>query len=98
MKPHYTDYARHCMRLYINNPYPRTGTDIEKSNWMACAQALKNFTGPKQKILVMVYKEEGATMQEKIENYCSHHRNRPQTIWSLVGMFEKQIAKERQLL
>ncbi len=93
----YSEYVTHCMRFYARHPDPRFKTDADKKNWLACDNALKQFTPDEKDILVTIYRE-GDTIPDNVYEVSKKRGIKQDRVWSLIGDMERKIAKRRGLL
>ena len=104
MKPYYSEYVRHCLRYYAKTldegmgGHPVFKNDIDRENWSACYNILKHYTPDKMEIICEVYRPGGDTISDKIYQLSLAKRVPQDTIWNLINMTERKIAKKRGLL
>lgn len=103
MKPYYSEFVRHCLRYYIKTldegkgGHPVFNSDAEKANWSACYSILKNYSENDMDIISYVYRP-GDTIPDKIYMLSKSKGISQDTIWSLVNITERRIAKRRGLI
>ena len=97
MKTFYSEYVRHCMKFYTRYPHPSFENEIDKLNWTACEEAMKNYTDTQRRILVYVYNLEGV-MPENVFQTARACGVGQDAVWRLVKDLERRIAKGRQLI
>lgn len=103
MKPHYSDFVRHCLRYYVKTldegkgGLPVFRNDAERANWSACYNVLKDYSDNDLDIICQIYRP-GDTTADKIY-VLSKSRYVPQdTIWALINTVERKVAKQRGLI
>ena len=103
MKPYYSEYVRHCLRFYImtldegKGGHPIFKSDIDRENWFACHQVLKDYSQSNMEIVAEIYRP-GDTIADKIYQMAKIRRINQDTIWGLINATERKIAKKRGLL
>ena len=103
MKPYYSEYVRHCLRYYIktldegHGGCPTFRSEADRANWSACHNVLKDYTQGNMDIIAEIYRP-GDTIADKIYQMAKNMRVHQDTIWSLVNITERKIAKKRGLL
>lgn len=95
----YSEYVQHCMRFYArhtNKPnYFRS--DSDKKNWLACENALKDFSEEDKEMLLTVYRE-GDTVPDNVYQLSKDKGIKQDTVWKLIGELERKVAKRRGLI
>ena len=103
MKPHYSEFVRHCLRYYIKTldegkgGQPIFKSDVERANWAACHRVLNGFSENDLDMICHLYRP-GDTIADKIYELSKSKRVPQDTIWSLINSVERQIAKRRGLI
>lgn len=103
MKPHYSEFVRHCLRHYIltqddgKGGHPIFRSNAEKENWSACYTVLKDYSERDMEIISQLYRP-GDTMPDKIYQLSMIKRVSQDTIWHLVSTTERKIAQKRGLI
>ena len=100
-KFYYTDYARHCLRFYVTTmdigTTPRFNSEVDKNNWTACYHATKNYGRKNLEIIKEIYSP-GDTIPDKIYNLARRLEVPQESISTLVGKVERDVAKKRGLI
>lgn len=101
MRPCYTEYARHCLRLYVTTmdigTTPRFDNEVERNNWTACYHAVKNMSPENLEIIKEIYSP-GDTIPDKIYNLAKQLRVPQGDISSMLARLEKNVARLRGLI
>ena len=103
MKPHYSEFVRHCIRYYVltldegKGGLPHFRTDAERDNWKACYQVLKDYSTRDMDTISQLYRP-GDTLPDKIYAIAKAGQISQNSLWNLVSDTEKKIAKERGLI
>ena len=97
-KTYYSDYVRHAIRFYaryLNES--RFKTTVDKANWFACHNAIKEYSEMNKDILVYVY---GAfdTIGDNVYTMANKYRINQNIIWDMMRDFERKVAIERGLV
>ena len=97
-KPFYTDYIRHALRFYSRNLSLTTfKKEVDKENWLACQEAISNYSQRDKDILVYVYGSYD-TLSDNVYEMSKKHRIHQNIIWDMMKEFEREIAEKRGLL
>lgn len=103
MKPHYSEFVRHCLRFYIktldegHGGHPVFKSDAERANWTACCQVLMGYPDSDIDIISQIYRP-GDTIADKIYELSKIKRIPQDSIWALINSVERKIAKQRGLV
>ena len=103
LKPHYSEFVRHCLRFYIKTldegkgGHPIFRSEAERDNWSACYQVLKDFPNRDLEIISYLYRP-GDTIADKIYELSKSRGVSQNGIWSLINDVERQVAKKRGLI
>ncbi len=103
MKPHYSEFVRHCLRYYIKTldegkgGLPIFRSDAERENWSACYKALKNCSENEMDNISRIYRP-GDTIADNIYMLAKAKQISQGTLWSLISRVERNIAQERGLI
>lgn len=101
MRPHYTEYVRHCLRFYVTTmdigTTPRFDNEVEKNNWAACYHATKNMSPKNLEIIKEIYSP-GDTIPDKIYHLSKQMKVPQGEISVMLGKLEKDVAKKRGLI
>ena len=104
MKPHYSEFLRHCLRYYIKTldegkgGIPKFRSDAERENWRACYEALKDCSESDMDTISTIYRPGGDTIPDKIYMLSKTQRVSQDTIWHLINTTERKIAQQRGLV
>ena len=97
-KPFYTDYVRHALRFYSRNlTLSNFKKDVDKENWLACHNAIREYSNRDKDILVYVYGSYD-TLADNVYVMSKKHHIHQNVIWDMMKEFERSIATERGLL
>lgn len=103
MKPHYSDFVRHCLRYYVKTldegkgGLPVFRSDAERANWSACYNVLKNYSENDLDMICQIYRP-GDTTADKIYVLSKNKYIAQDTIWALINTVERRVAKQRGLI
>ena len=103
MKPHYSEFVRHCLRYYVktlddgHGGHPVFRNDAERENWSACYSVLKDYSENDMDIISQIYRP-GDTIADKIYMLSKNKRVSQDSIWGLINSVEKRIAQKRGLI
>lgn len=97
MRTFYTDYVNHCMKFYTRFENPDSLGEIDKTNWLACDDALKTFDYPNRELLTSLYREK-SSLYDNVHQMAREKRIRPHVIWELVTELGKRVAQKRGLI
>ena len=103
MKPHYSEFVRHCLRFYVKTQdegkggHPIFRNEAEKANWSACYRALKNYSANDVDIICQIYRP-GDTIPDKIYMLAKAKQVSQDAFWGLISRVERSVAKERGLV
>lgn len=103
MKPHYSEFVRHCLRYYIktldegNGGCPVFRTEAERENWRACHIVLKDYSERDMDTISYIYRP-GDTVPDKICQLSMSARVSQDSIWHLINTTERKIAQKRGLI
>lgn len=97
-KPYYSDYVRHSMRFYSRNlSLSSFNTEVDKKNWYACHNAIKDYSEEDKHILISVYSGRD-TLPDEVYNTAKSLNINQAKIWDMMKSFERKVAKRRGLL
>ena len=97
-KPYYSDYVRHSLRFYTRNlALTSFKNDVDKKNWYACHNAIKDYSEEDKNILISVYSGYDTLPDEVYKASTKYHINQNK-IWDMMKYFERKVAKRRELL
>lgn len=94
----YSAYIEHCMRFYARYSKPNHfRSDADKKNWIACENALNEFSDEDRERLLSIYRD-GDTISDNVYQLSKKEKINQDTIWKLIGVLERKIAKRRGLI
>lgn len=94
----YSAYIEHCMRFYARYSKPNHfRSDADKKNWIACENALNEFSDEDRERLLSIYRD-GDTIPDNVYQLSKKEKINQDTIWKLIGELERKIAKRRGLI
>ena len=93
----YTDYVKRAICFYsryLNKSHFRN--DVDKSNWFACHNVLKDYSDRDKDILIYVY---GAfdTVADNVYAMANKYHINQNDIWNMMTELERKVAVERGL-
>ena len=103
MKPHYSEFVRHCLRFYIktvdegHGGSPVFKTYADRENWRATHNALQECPDGNRDLIFQLYRT-GDTLPDKIYTLSKALQVSQDSLWSLVNQVERKIAKKRGLI
>jgi hypothetical protein len=83
-------YARHTKPNYFR-------TESDKKNWIACENALKDFSDEDRELLLTIYRE-GDTIPDNVYQLAKEKHIKQDTLWKLISELEHRVAKRRGLV
>ena len=90
----YSAYIEHCMRFYARYKKPEFfRSDADKKNWLACDNALKNFSAEDRERILILYRE-----GDNVYYLAKKENINQDALWKLIGDLERKIAKRRGLI
>lgn len=93
----YSDYVRSALCFYSRHPIGNGFRNyVDKSNWYACHNILKNYSERDKEILTYVY---GAfdTVADNVYAMANKFQIHQNIIWNMMEKLEKKVAIERGL-
>lgn len=97
-KPFYTDYVRHALRFYSRNlSISNFKKGVDKENWLACQESIREYSDRDKDILVYVYGSYD-TLADNVYEMSKKHRIHQNIIWDMMKEFERSIAEKRGLI
>ena len=97
-KPFYTDYVRHALRFYSRNLSISTfKKDVDKENWLACQESIREYSDRDKDILVYVYGSYD-TLADNVYAMSKKYSINQSIIWDMMKEFERSIAEKRGLI
>ena len=93
----YTEYVSHCLRFYARHPNPIFLSEADKYNWIACKNALKEFSDENRGILLSIYSD-GDTIPDNVYRISKEKKVKQDSIWKLINELERKVAKSRRLI
>lgn len=97
MRKFYSDYVQHCMRFYVRQPHPRFRKDVDEQNWLACANALRDFSDDDQELLMLIY-QDGDSLLDNVNKLAVARNIKANLIWKLINDLERNVAERRGLV
>ena len=103
MKPHYSEFVRHCLRFYIKTldegkgGLPTFRSDAERENWSACYHVLKDYSTAEMDTISQIYRP-GDTIADKIYMLSKSKLASQDYFWGLISRVEREVAKKRGLI
>lgn len=97
-RPFYSEYVRHALRFYTRNySRPRFKSEVDKNNWYACANVLKDYSERDRGIIVAVYGSYD-TLGDNVYETAKKFNVDQSIIWDMMKDVERKIAKRRGLM
>lgn len=93
----YSQYVNHCLRFYARYQKPKFHSEVDKRNWTACKDALKDFSEQDREMLITIYRD-GDTVADNVYQMSKDKGISQDTLWKLINELEYKIAKRRGLL
>lgn len=97
MRAFYSEYVNHCLRFYARHTKPIFHSEADKKNWNACDNVLKSFSDSDRDMLLSIYTE-GDTMPDNVYQMAKSKGIEQDTIWKLIGVLERKVAKRRGII
>ena len=104
LKPHYSEFVRHCLRYYVKTLEEGKGgcpvfrSEADRLNWGACYFVLKNYSLSDMEIITSLYQPSGDTLPDKIYQLSKAVGVSQDSIWQLINFTERKIAQKRGLV
>ena len=97
-RPFYSDYVRHALRFYTRNLH-RTSfkSEADRTNWVACADVIRDYSMRDRDIIVTVYGEYD-TLSDNVYETAKKYGIHQNIIWDMMKDVERKIAKQRGLM
>ena len=97
-RPFYSEYVKHCLRFYTRNlSQPHFKSEVDKSNWFACASVIKCYSDIDRDILVAVYSGYD-TLADNVYEIAKRYNVNQNVVWDMMKEVERRIARKRGLL
>ena len=97
-KPYYTDYVRHALRFYSRHENSADfKTDVDKKNWIACANAVKEWDGEQLQCLLSVYSGYD-TLPDEVYKASIKYNIKQSQVWDMMKDLEHRVAANRGLI
>ena len=93
----YSEYVNHCLRFYARYPNPVFRSEAEECNWIACRNALRDFSNENREILLSIYSD-GDTVPDNVYRISKEKKIKQDSIWKLINELERKVAKSRSLI
>ena len=97
IKPCYTDYVRRSLCFYARYMGKTSfRTPVDKYNWFACHNVLREYSDRDKDILIYVY---GAfdTVGDNVYAMANKYQIHQNIIWDMMREVERKVAIERGL-
>jgi hypothetical protein len=85
------------MRFYVSQPRPRFRSDVDEQNWLACANALQNFSDDEQELLMFIY-QDGESILNNVNKLSAARNIKSSLLWKLINGLERNVAERRGLI
>ncbi len=86
------------MRFYARYSKPNYfRSDADRKNWLACKNALKEFSAEDRERLLTIYRD-GDTIPDNVYQLSKKENINQDSIWKLIGDLERKVAKRRGLI
>ena len=97
-RPFYSEYVRHALRFYTRNlSRPNFKTEVDKNNWQACFNVIKEYSDTDRNIIVLVYGGYD-TLSDNVYETAKKYSMNQAIIWDMMKDLERKIARKRGLL
>lgn len=97
-KPFYSDYVRHMMRFYSRTHNKVVfKSEADRQNWIACDQAIHNYSDRDKDILISVYGGYD-TLPDNVYKMATKYHINQNIIWDKMKEFERTVARIRNLI
>lgn len=99
MRKYYSDYVRHCARLYFNQevmPSP-LAERVRYNNYIAVSNVLDRYDTDTKLFLRLIYTSE-ENLPKIVERTAINKGCKTEALWYIIQTFEKDVAIERGLL
>lgn len=97
-RPFYSEYVRHCLRFYTRNLHQsRFKSEVDRNNWLACADVMVDYNDRDRDILTLVYGSFD-TLSDNVYETAKKYGINQNIIWDMMKEFERKIARKRGLL
>lgn len=99
MRKYYSDYIRHCTRLYFNSdamPSP-IAERVKYNNYIAVSNVLDRYDKDTTLFLRTIYTSE-ENLPKNVERTAISKGCKTEALWYIIQTFEKDVAIERGLL
>lgn len=93
----YTDFVNHCLKFYARYPYPTFKNDVDKKNWKACHNVLRNLPDQERNIILYIFSSGDTTADMMYEISNKEHINQDY-LYKMLANVQYKIAKKRGLI
>jgi hypothetical protein len=99
MRKYYSDYVRHCARLYFSiDAMPSPLQDkVRYNNYIAVSNVLDRYDKDTTLFLRLIYTSE-ENLPKMVERMAISKGCKTEALWYIIQTFEKDVATERGLL
>lgn len=99
MRKYYSDYVRHCARLYFSiDAMPSPLQDkVRYNNYIAVSNVLDRYEKDTTLFLRLIYTSE-ENLPKMVERMAINNGCKTEALWYIIQTFEKDVAIERGLL
>ena len=99
MRKYYSDFVRHCARLYFNTdamPSPLQDK-VRYNNYIAVSNVLDRYEKDTTLFLRLIYTSE-ENLPKIVERTAINKECKSEALWYIIQTFERDVAVERGLL
>ena len=98
MRKYYSDYVRHCTKLYFNlEATPSAISDrVVYNNYVSVSNVLDRYDTATINLIRFVYTSE--SIVKAVDEFALKSKAKPETLWYIIQTYEKDVAIERGLL
>lgn len=99
MRKYYSDYVRHCARLYFSiDAMPSPLQDkVRYNNYIAVSNVLDRYDTDTKLFLRLIYTSE-ENLPKMVGRMAINKGCKTEALWYIIQTFEKDVATERGLL
>lgn len=99
MRKYYSDFVRHCARLYFSlDAIPSPLQDkIKYNNYIAVSNVLDRYETDTKLFLRLIYTSE-ENLPKNVERTAIKKGCKTEALWYIIQTFERDVAVERGLL
>lgn len=97
-RPFYSEYVRHMLRFYTRNvTRPSFKSEVDKTNWYACLNVVKDYSDRDSDIIALVYGSHD-TLSDNVYETAKKYSINQAIIWDMMKDLERKIARKRGLI